>query len=147
MSHPLDKIVQISGTGGLHRVLNTSKQGYLLESLDPQPKRWHAPAQSKVAALAEIAIYTQEDQTPLWEVFRNLHQLGLKESEITEALSEEGTLISLFQRALPEYNAERVYVSDMRKAVRWFLLLQGIVDFNAQIEDGDAEEKGKSVEA
>lgn len=140
MPHPLDKIVQISGTGGLHRVLNTSKQGYLLESLDPQAKRWHAPAQSKVAALAEIAIYTQEDQTPLWEVFRSLHQLGLSEDEINEALSNDNGLVSLFTRALPDYDAERVYVSDMRKAIRWFLLLQGKVDFNSRVEQGGPAE-------
>ena len=134
MPHPLDKIVQISGTSGLHRVLTTSKQGYLLESLETPPRRWHAPAQSKVAALAEIAIYTQEDQVPLWDVFQNLHQMGMTEAAIMEAVSSEDSLVALFKQALPQYDADRVYVSDMRKALRWFLVLQGRVDFNASLE-------------
>lgn len=142
MPHPLDKIVQISGTSGLHRVLTTSKQGYLLESLETNPRRWHAPAQSKVAALAEIAIYTQEDQVPLWDVFRNLHQMGMTEAAITEAVSGEDSLVALFKQALPEYDADRVYVSDMRKALRWFLALQGRVDFNASLDTEGQEAAG-----
>ena len=142
MPHPLDKIVQISGTSGLHRVLTTSKQGYLLESLETPPRRWHAPAQSKVAALAEIAIYTQEDQVPLWDVFRNLHQMGMTEAAITEAVSGEDSLVALFKQALPEYDADRVYVSDMRKALRWFLALQGRVDFNASLDTEGQEAAG-----
>ena len=142
MPHPLDKIVQISGTSGLHRVLTTSKQGYLLESLETNPRRWHAPAQSKVAALAEIAIYTQEDQVPLWDVFQNLHQMGMTEAAITEAVSGEDSLVALFKQALPEYDADRVYVSDMRKALRWFLALQGRVDFNASLDPKGQEAAG-----
>ncbi|NBW33044.1 MAG: hypothetical protein EBR22_03695 [Cytophagia bacterium] len=134
MPHPLDKIVQISGTSGLHRVLTTSKQGYLLESLESAPRRWHAPSQSKVAALAEIAIYTQDDQVPLWDVFCNLHNMGMTEAVLTEALANENSLVALFKQALPAYDSDRVYVSDMRKTLRWFLALQGRVDFTAPLE-------------
>ncbi len=146
MPHPLDKIVQISGTSGLHRVLTTSKQGYLLESLETNPRRWHAPAQSKVAALAEIAIYTQEDQVPLWDVFQNLHQMGMNEAAIMEAVSSEDSLVALFKQALPQYDADRVYVSDMRKALRWFLALQGRVDFNASLEPEGGQEAAGAAE-
>jgi dephospho-CoA kinase len=95
-----------------------------------------------VAALAEIAIYTQEDQVPLWDVFRNLHQMGMTESAITEAVAGEDTLVALFKQALPEYDADRVYVSDMRKALRWFLALQGRVDFNASLDPEGQEAVG-----
>jgi hypothetical protein len=95
-----------------------------------------------VAALAEIAIYTQEDQVPLWDVFQTLHQMGMTEAAIMEAVSSEDSLVALFKQALPQYDADRVYVSDMRKALRWFLVLQGRVDFNASLEPEGQEAAG-----
>jgi hypothetical protein len=51
-------------------------------------------------------------------------------------------LVALFKQALPEYDADRVYVSDMRKALRWFLALQGRVDFNASLDPEGQEAAG-----
>lgn len=127
--HPLHKIVQISGHSGLHRVLSTSKQGYVLQCLDETERRWHAPTQSKVATLEEIAIYTLEDQVPLWDVLRAIPPLELGEEEIAAALADDGKLTALFLKILPEYHPEKVYPSDMRKLIRWYLVLKNHVNF------------------
>lgn len=135
--HPLHQIVQVSGNGGVHRIITTSKQGYILQSIDAEQRRWHAPTQTKVAALEEIAIYTQEDQVPLWNVFRNLWGLGLADQEIQLALGNEADTKAMFARFLPNYDANRVYVSDMRKVLRWFLALKSVVDFGADFADSE----------
>lgn len=142
--HPLHQIVQVPGHGGVHRIVTTSKQGYILQSLDSANRRWHAPAQTKVAALEEIAVYTLEDQVPLWNVFRNIWNLGLDDQEIRLALDNEADTKTIFARFLPNYDRERVYVSDMRKVLRWFLALKGVVDFGA---DPAGQEKSASGDA
>lgn len=131
--HPLHQLVQVPGNSGVHRIITTSKQGYILQSLDAEQRRWHAPAQTKVAALEEIAIYTQEDQVTLWNVFRNIWNLELDEEIIQKSLSNDGDTKVIFARVLPNYDANRVYVSDMRKVLRWYLALKSVVDFSADL--------------
>ncbi|MFM7032711.1 MAG: DUF5606 domain-containing protein [Bacteroidota bacterium] len=135
--HPLHQIVQVPGNGGVHRIITTSKQGYILQSIDAEQRRWHAPAQTKVAALEEIAIYTQEDQVPLWNVFRKLWDLTLEDSAIQESLGNEANTKAMFERILPNYHTGRVYVSDMRKVLRWYLALKAVVDFGAELADSE----------
>jgi hypothetical protein len=140
--HPLHQIVQVPGHGGVHRIITTSKQGYILQSIDADQRRWHAPAQTKVAALEEIAIFTQEDQVPLWNVFRNIWHLGLDDQEIRLALGNDAETKTMFARFLPNYDNGRVYVSDMRKVLRWFLALKGVVDFDADLAGPEKSASG-----
>ena len=135
--HPLHQIVQVPGNGGVHRIITTSKQGYVLQSIDAEQRRWHAPVQTKVAALEEIAIYTQEDQVPLWNVFGKLWQMNLEDTEIQTSLDNEAGTRAMFERILPNYDSSRVYVSDMRKVLRWYLALKSVVDFGAELADSE----------
>jgi hypothetical protein len=135
--HPLHQIVQVPGNGGVHRIITTSKQGYVLQSIDAEQRRWHAPVQTKVAALEEIAIYTQEDQVPLWNVFGKLWQMNLEDTEIQTSLDNEAGTKAMFERILPNYDSSRVYVSDMRKVLRWYLALKSVVDFGAELADSE----------
>jgi len=140
--HPLHQIVQVPGNGGVHRIITTSKQGYILQSIDAEQRRWHAPAQTKVAALEEIAIYTREDQVPLWNVFISIWDLKIDDSEIQAALGNEANTKAMFGQVLPNYDSDRVYVSDMRKVLRWFLALKGVVDFGADLADPEKSASG-----
>jgi hypothetical protein len=135
--HPLHQIVQVPGNGGVHRIITTSKQGYVLQSIDAEQRRWHAPVQTKVAALEEIAIYTEEDQVPLWNVFGKLWQMNLEDTEIQTSLDNEAGTKAMFERILPNYDSSRVYVSDMRKVLRWYLALKSVVDFGAELADSE----------
>ncbi len=135
--HPLHQIVQVPGNGGIHRIITTSKQGYILQSIDAEQRRWHAPVQTNVATLEEISIFTQEDQVPLWNVFRKIWGLELDDSEIQSALGNEADTKAMFLRFLPNYDSGRVYISDMRKVLRWYLALKTVVDFGADLADSE----------
>jgi len=135
--HPLHQIVQVPGNGGVHRIITTSKQGYVLQSIDAEQRRWHAPVQTKVAALEEIAIYTLEDQVPLWNVFKKLWELKVEDAAIQESLGNETDTKAMFERILPNYDSGRVYLSDMRKVLRWYLALKAVVDFGTELADSE----------
>ncbi len=135
--HPLHQIVQVPGNGGVHRIITTSKQGYVLQSIDAEQRRWHAPVQTKVAALEEIAIYTLEDQVSLWNVFQRLWELKLEDSVIQTSLGNDTDTKAMFERILPNYDSGRVYMSDMRKVLRWYLALKAVVDFGTELADSE----------
>lgn len=118
----LDKIISISGKPGLFLLIVQTRTGFLLESI-VDGKKVSANLRSNVSQLSEISIYTYEKEKPLVEVMR---QIAIKENE-GPAISHkenEATLIAYFLEILPDYDSDRVYVSDIKKILNWYNLLQ-----------------------
>lgn len=125
----LKDILAISGQPGLYKYVAQSVRGVIVESL-LDGRRTNASASSKVSALTEISIYTEGDDIPLAEVFTRIYaRTGGK-----QALSHKETpekLKAAFAEALPEYDRERVHVSDIKKCFSWFntLVAAGFTEF------------------
>ncbi len=84
--------------------------------------------------LVDIGVYTQDKEIPLNEVF-----LRIQKSDNDKAIDlkeDAKTLRAFFKSVLPEYDEERVYDSDIRKMLSWYLLLNGKVDFS-KVEEVD----------
>ena len=116
--NPLEGILSISGKPGLYKLVSQSKNGILVESLT-DGKRMPVSATQQVSALSEIALYTQTEEKPLVEVFQLM--AGAGELPATKASQDE--LRSYLEKALPEYDRERVYPSHIQKLVNWYRLL------------------------
>ncbi len=117
----LDDIATISGKGGLFKVLKPAKSGVILESLDEAKTKIVATASSRLSILSEISIYTttKEGTVPLIDVFKKIHteyanDLGL------DSDADGNELKSFLKSILPEYDENRVYVSDVKKLVKWY---------------------------
>lgn len=142
----LKGILAISGHQGLYKLVAESKNNIIVESLETG-KRLPAYSTSKISALEDIAIYTDSADVPLKDVFKIIFEkenggeaLGHKES--TEKLK------AYFNEILPEYDRDRVYVSDIKKVLLWYNILQekNMLDFSEeeteeQQESGEEEEK------
>jgi hypothetical protein len=125
----LTGILSVSGYGGLFKVVKQTKTGFIVESLVDK-KRMQAFATSKISTLEEIAIYTETSEVHLKDVLRSIFkQEEGKKVELTQK-SASADFKSYFDKILPEYDKERVYVSDMKKVILWYNLLveQGLVD-------------------
>jgi len=121
----LDDIATISGKGGLFKVFKPAKSGVILESLDDSKTKIVATPNHKLSILSEISIYTttKEGTTALIDVLKNINKefgndLGL------DAEADPNELKSFLKSILPEYDDSRVYVSDIKKLVRWYAILQ-----------------------
>ena len=121
----LSEIASISGKGGLFKVVKPGKSGVLLESLDAAKTRLVASATQRMSLLSEISIYTttKEGTVALVDVLKKINQdfgndLGI------DANSESNELKSFLKSVLPEYDQDRVYVSDIKKLVKWYSILQ-----------------------
>ncbi|MDE5424299.1 DUF5606 domain-containing protein [Ancylomarina sp. DW003] len=118
----LKGILAISGQPGLFKLVSNSKSGFIVESLIDK-KRMPAHATSKISALEDIAIFTEEGDLQLQEVFKSIKE----KEEGGQAINHKSSgneLKAYMREVLPNYDEDRVYVSDMKKIFQWYNILQ-----------------------
>ena len=114
-------LAAVSGKGTLFKIVNPTRTGVILESLDEHKKKMVATMHNKVSVLSEISIYTTdaEGATPLEDVMRKIHEEFDGDTDLDKNSSPE-ELKSFLKFILPEYDEDRVYVSDIKKVVSWY---------------------------
>jgi len=118
----LKDILSISGKGGLFRYVAQARSGIVVESLEDK-KRHVAPATARVSSLEDIAIFTRDEEVPLADVFYIIHERSDGKETISHKVPSD-QLKSYFEELVPDYDQERVYVSDIKKVIQWYNQLQ-----------------------
>lgn len=136
----LKGILAISGHSGLFKLVAESKNSIIVESLDNQ-KRMPVYSTAKVSALEDIAIYTYEGDMPLKEVFQAISDKEEGGAAISPK-SSGNELKNYFEEVMPDYDQDRVYVSDIKKVLLWYNTLQekDMLDFS-ETEEEEKETK------
>ena len=126
----LDKILSISGKPGLYELKARTRAGFVAESL-VDGKKMAVGAHNNVSMLSEIAIYTYSEEVPLREVFQKIAEKEDAKETISHKSSKK-ELENLFSEVLPEYDEDRVYISDIKKVIQWYNLLvkNNVTDFS-----------------
>ncbi|MDD7304136.1 MAG: DUF5606 domain-containing protein [Bacteroidaceae bacterium] len=143
----LRKVLAIAGKPGLYKLVSRGNNSLIIETLDDKHKRMPAFGADKIIALADIAMYTDEEEVPLAKVMQNIQdELGkdvLIDINPKKASNQE--LADFMAKALPNYDREHVYPGDMKKLIQWYNLLvqNGINDFSLE----EAEESETTEEA
>ena len=117
-------IAAVSGKGGLFKVIKPTKTGVILESLDDAKAKLVTTMSQKVSVLAEISIYTtgEQESIPLQEVFVKIkNEFG--DDPGVDKNSDPEELKSFLAHIMPDYDKDRVYVSDIKKIVNWYLIV------------------------
>lgn len=131
----LKGILAISGQPGLFKLVTEAKNSIIVESL-LTGKRIPAYSTSKISALSDISVFTQTGEVQLKEIFKKIQDKG----EAASPKSSNDEIKSFFEEILPEYDKDRVYVSDMKKILQWYQLLAD-KDLLAETEEEKPEEK------
>lgn len=131
----LKGILSISGTGGLFKVVAQTKNGFIVESLADK-KRIAVSSTQKISMLDDISVYCESGDKPLREVFKAMQE---NDSDAEDAQKSAQASKDFITKALPDWDRERVYASDIAKMIKWYLLLRNNVTFDAE------EEKTESV--
>lgn len=134
----LKDILAISGKGGLYKFISQGRNGIIVESYD-DGKRTVVHSSAKVSALEDIAIFTDEEEVSLTDVFKKLFEKENGKETISHKSSPD-ELKALLSQILPEYDRERVYVSDIKKLVQWYNILLKY-DLLKPEEEPEEEEK------
>ncbi len=135
MEIKLKELLAISGHPGLFRYVSQGRQGVIVESL-LDGKRMRVPANAKVSALADIAVFTENGETPLKEVLKKI-EITEKGGPAINHKSDDKTIRTYFEKVMPEFDHDRVYNSDIKKIISWYNLLhsKGLLDILNQPEE------------
>jgi hypothetical protein len=141
-------IASVSGKGGLFKVLNPTRTGAILESLDAEKKKVVVGMQSKVSVLSDISIYTTDGDgaVPLQDVMAKIHA-EFKGDTGLDKNADPDELKSFLKHVLPSFDEDRVYVSDIKKLVTWYNALAKIAPellekkADAKSEEAKADKK------
>lgn len=117
----LKEILSISGKPGLYKLIANTSNALIVESL-LDGKRFPAYSNAKIISLEDISIYTENEDIPLKEVFKRMHEKEEGKPAISHKASS-ADITDYIDSVVPEYDADRVYVSDMRKMIQWYNLL------------------------
>jgi len=141
----LSGIISIAGMSGLYKVVAQTKNGLIVESITDK-KRVPVYATHKVSTLEDVRIYSTGDDVPLKDVLQKIYDKENGGPSIDHKLSD-AELKKYFKSAFPEYDEDRVYVSDIKKVLSWYNALhkQGLLEKKEEIAEDDKtkEEKPK----
>jgi hypothetical protein len=138
MKTDLSKILAISGQSGLYLYISHARNGAIVEALADK-KRSSVGMTSKITSLSDISIYTEDEEVKLQQVFLNMKEV-LGEDNAPSAKSAPEVLKALFEKALPDYDRDRFYVSHMKKVVEWYNALKNYASLDFVNPEEEAEE-------
>lgn len=134
----LSEILSIAGKAGLFKVVAQTKNGVIVESL-LDGKRHTAFASDRISSLEEISVFTEMDDVPLKDVFKNISVKQEGKAAINHK-SDAKELKAFFEDVLPDYDKERVYTSDIKKVLQWYNLLLSKDLLSLEDEETENEE-------
>lgn len=136
----LKGILSISGYPGLFKMVTEAKNSIIVESL-VTGKRMPAYSTSKISALSDISVFTENGEIQLIEVLKRIQESG---KELSPKASND-EIKAFFGEVVPEYDKDRVYVSDMKKIIQWFQLLKEKDLLNEQEEETTEEKQAEEL--
>lgn len=135
------EITAITGMGGLYKMEGQKPSGLIVTSLSEGWTKFVSNREHLFSPLDNIAIYTSEDTMPLLDVMLKAYEQRETNPPV-DPKSDNATIAAWFEKVLPEYDREKVYVSDIKKFIKWFHLLdaQGVLQTEAdEMEKEKAE--------
>ena len=142
----LNEIASISGKGGLFKISKPTRSGVIVETLDDKKKKMVASADNRISILKEISIYTtdQEGSIALENVLRKINEEFDDDPGVNSSSNPE-ELKAFMKHIVPEYDMNRVYVSDIKKLISWYNILykEAPEVLNAKPETSEEEPKEK----
>lgn len=120
----LDKFVAVAGMSGLFQLVANRNNGLILEDLNSGKRKFVPSRGNQFTPLGTIGIYTNDgESTELKEVFKNM--LGrMEDLPPVDINTDHDALRNYFAQILPEFDRDRVSISDIKKVIKWFSFLK-----------------------
>ncbi len=132
------RILSIAGKPGLYSLVSQGKNMLIVENIETG-KRVPAYASDKVISLGDIAIYTIEEDKPLYDVFQAIIEKTGAQPVDVKAFDTADKLRAYFGEILPDFDNDRVHNNDIKKVFSWYNLLvkNGYTDFRTEEKPAD----------
>lgn len=128
--------VAVSGLPGLFKLSVSRPNGLIVEDVDSGKTKFLSVRKYQFTPLETVAIYTDDDATELKVVFATMQ--GKEATNPIPNVSEKpSVLFDYFKEILPDYDRERVIISDVKKVIKWynFLKERNVIDFTGTDEE------------
>jgi len=137
----LKDVVSIAGIGGLHKIVGQRPTGLIVETLDADKKRFPTNLTQKISILDDISIYTIEGEARLRDVMVSISEAAAAGTKVPGKKDSENDIRAFVAQVLPNYDKERVYISDLKKLVQWYGMLKDVLDWDAMKKGDSAEDE------
>lgn len=136
------KVIAISGMPGLYEMISQRPNGIIVKSLQNDKTQFVSNRIHTFSPLDKISIYTLEDSVPLGKVFRIMLDTAESNSITMPAAKANSTSLKTYLKAcLPNYDEDRVYVSDIKKLIKWYHILKASDAIPSKEELASTEEE------
>jgi hypothetical protein len=113
------KIIAITGLPGLFELISSKSDGGIVRSLDDKSTRFVSSRVHQFSHLESIEVYTTHHNVNLVDVLKAMETGKEKLPDEKDAAG----LKSYFEKVFPELDFDRVYTSDLKKMVKWYVVL------------------------
>jgi Domain of unknown function (DUF5606) len=117
------ELVSISGLPGLYQLVATKSDGAIVKSIDDNVTKFVAARSHSVTALDGIEVFTTSENVRLLDVFMIMKGNRAAAGELDMAKANNNDIKAYYGKLFPAFDADRVYVSDMKKMIKWFGIL------------------------
>ena len=132
-----NKIVSVTGLGGLYELLSSKSDGAVVRSLEDNSTKFVSTRLHNFSHLESIEIFTVKENTNLSELFEAMQNSAEK---IPETKADNKVLKAYFEKVYPDLDFERVYASDMKKMIKWLHILEkNKIDIKSKAARDNAE--------
>jgi Domain of unknown function (DUF5606) len=138
-------IISISGQPGLFKIIAQSKNGIIVENLADK-KRLNIYSTTKVSTLSDISMFTTGEDKPIEEIMTAVNDKE-KGGPAIDNKADDKAIEKYFSEILPDYDKERVYVSNMRKLFQWYNALQVTGNLKLKEENKEGDDKALTAKA
>src|SRR5580658_4293829 len=115
-----NKIIAVTGLPGLYELVSSKSDGAIVRSLDDKTTRFVSSRIHNFSHLESIEIYTVRDNVNLVDILKAMES----SSEKLPGDKDNDALKAYFTKVYPDLDFERVYSSDLKKMVKWFIVLK-----------------------
>ena len=134
------EIVAVTGLGGLYQLLTTKSDGAIVRNVADKSTKFISARQHNVTPLESIEVYTTSDNVRLHTVFQKMQEHEATIPLIDAKGADNNAIKSYFKSIFPEFDEERVYVSDMKKMLKWYEILKSDDLLHFEAQDAEAAE-------
>lgn len=138
-------ITSITGMGGLFKMESHKPSGLIVTSLTEGWTKFVSNREHLFSPLDNISIYTANDTVELLDVMLKAYEQKTSNPPV-DAKSDNATLSAYFEKVLPEYDREKVHISDIKKFIKWFQILDEKGILATEIEEKAKEEAEAKTE-
>lgn len=138
----LAEITAITGMSGLYKIAARRNDGLIVTSLTDNKTQFVSGRTHLFSTLDNITMYTTDEPVALRDVLASIRK-NLDKTPLPDTKDDAATR-AWFEVVLPNYDKEKVYLSDIKKLAKWYSILA-----NANMVDellAEPTEEGAAVE-